>query len=242
MKKQAPPTPRAAALLQSSSRFSAVATLAWQHIAGNSPRLVSAARVAAPLVPPAAPGARRVAPESQRLAEPVAPAAAPETIRQVGWREVDQAVGMSTKHKYSIFGFGFGPKVPVFETEKVKLPVYQETNRKKRYYAVVKVTDIARIRREGLLPASVYPGKKTTEQTIEHLNTNGYLQFFASEAAARRHAQDSGASNYTVLPFVMPEYQELIPHSAAPTTTGQAPSFSRAALRTTHGVSPELIR
>jgi hypothetical protein len=250
MKKQIPPapTPRAAALSQSASRFSAGATSAWQNIAGNSLRLAAAsrrllpgaARVAAPLSPP--PGTSRVALEPQRLAEQVAPAAAPETIRQVGWREEDRAVGMSTKRKYSLFGVGFGPKVPVFETKKVKLPVYQETDREKRYYTVADATNATRVRREGLHPASASFGKRATPRSMEQFNAQGSLQFFASEAAARRYAQESGMVDYIIIPFVIPEYQIFTPDITALAVADKAPGFSPAAMHTTQVVGPEFIR
>ena len=223
MKKQAPPAPtsRAAALSQSASRFSAGAASTWQSIAGKSPRLAAAGRPApgaarsfAPLAQPTAPGANHVAMEPQRLAEPVAPAAAPETVRQVGWREIDRAVGVSTKRKYSLFGLGFGPKVPVFETEKVKLPVYQETDRQKRYYAVVKQEDVARIKREGLIAQS---GDKSLVplQTIKQYNTRGQVYFFSDKTAALSYGRKNIDGNCAIVEFVLPEYQEFMPDLSA---------------------------
>jgi hypothetical protein len=217
MKKPASPapTPRAAALSQSASRFSAGATSAWQNIAGNSPRLAAAGprqpgavRGAAPLASPTAPGASRAALETQQVAEQVAPATAAETIRQVGWREVDRAVGMSTKRKYSVFGVGFGPKVPVFETEKVKLPVYQETDREKRYYAAVKAEDVARIKREGFQAEA--SSKSAAPKTIKQFNSDGHICFFNTEANARSYGQKDIEGNYAIVEFVMPEYHDFV--------------------------------
>ena len=130
MKKQAPPvpTPRAAALSQSASRYTAGAASVWQNIAGNSARLADANRRAkGPDYAPLAPGqvAAPEAPNRRLTAPTLAPGQQPEpekTIRQVGWREVERAVGVNTKRKYSFLGIGFGPKVSVFETEKV--PVF----------------------------------------------------------------------------------------------------------------------
>lgn len=242
MKKQASPTPtpRAAALSQSASRFSAGATSAWQNIAGNSPRLAAAgprqpgaARVAAPLSPP--PGTSRVALEPQRLAEQVAPAAAPETIRQVGWREQEQAVSMSTKRKYSVFGVGFGPKVPVFETDKVKLPVYQETDRNKRYYAVVKAEDIKQIKREGLKSALKNSGANTITQTVEQYNSQGHTYFFGSESSARSQGHKSIEGDYAIIAFCMPEYHTFIPGLSGG-------SDNNKTMRTAQDIPSECIR
>ena len=218
MKKQAPPapTPRAAALSQSASRFSAGATSAWQHIAGNSPRLAAGprkpgeVRVAAPLASP--PSASHVALEPQRVAEQVAPAPTPETIRQVGWREVNRAVGMSTKRKYRVLGIGFGPKVPVFETEKVELPVYQETDRNRQYYAAVKVEEVDRVEREGFQPES---GEGTAPKTTEQFNMRGHVYFFGSEAGAQSYAKANKKGKYAIIAFVMPDYQDFTPDPAA---------------------------
>lgn len=216
MKKQASPAPipRAAALSQSASRFSAGATSAWQNIASKSPRLAAAsrrepgaARTAAPLAPPSAPGASRVALEPQRTLHAVAPAAEPETIRQVGWREIDRAVSMSTKRKYSVFGIGFGPKVPVFETEKVKLPVYQETDRNRRYYAAVKAEDVDRIKREGFQAKESRHG--ASPKTVEQFNLQEHIYFFSSEANARIYGQKNAISKYAVIEFALPEYHEF---------------------------------
>ncbi len=221
MKKQASPTPtpRAAALSQSASRFSAGVTSAWQNIANKSPRLAAAgsrepgaARTAAPFAPPNAPGASRVALESQRVLHVEAPAAKPETIRQVGWREVDRAVGMSTKRKYSLLGIGFGPKVPVFETEKVKLPVYQETDRNKRYYAVVKAEEVDQVKWEGFRPEFGSNGASPAPKTVKQFNAQGSIHCFNSEAEARIYGQKDIDGDYAIIAFVMPEYQNFTMH------------------------------
>lgn len=242
MKKQASPapTPRAAALSQSASRFSAGATSAWQHIAGNSPRLAAAGprkpgvgRVAAPLASP--PDAGRVALEPQRVAERVAPAAAPETIRQVGWREEDRAVGLRTERKYSLLGIRFGPQVPVFETEKVRLPVYQETDREKRYYAAVKAEEVARIKREGFKAALKNAGANTISQTIEQYNSQGYTYFFSSEASARNQGNKSIEGDYAIIEFCIPEYHIFTPSPSS--RSGNAKT-----MRTAQDISSECIR
>ena len=249
MKKQASPapTPRAAALSQSASHYSAGATSAWQRIVGNSPRLAaanrapSAVRTATPLVPPAAPGASRIALEPQRAAGLVEPAAEQETVRQVGWREVDRAVGVSTKRKYSVFGIGFGPKVPLFETEKVKLPVYQETNRNKRYYAAVKAADADRAKREGL---RAEPARKPANaaRTIEQFNGRARTLFFTTEAGAHSYGKASLAADYAVLEFVMPEYQEFVPGTQASTPGQVGPLGASHAMHTAQAIPASCIK
>jgi hypothetical protein len=246
MKKQASPvpSPRAAALSQSASRFSAGATSTWQYIVGNSPRLAvagrrasSATHEAAPLALPSAPGARRVAVEPQRAVGLSVPAAEPDTLRQVGWREANRAVGMSTKRKYNLLGIGFGPKVSVFETEKVKLPVYQETNRHKRYYAAVKAENVARIKREGFQPE---PGEGTAPKTIEQFNARGHSYFFGSEAGAQSYAKANLKGSYAIIAFVMPEYQDFTPDMAASPEVGK-PSKAQL-LRTAQHIPAQSIR
>ncbi|MGI4743380.1 MAG: hypothetical protein ACRYG7_50150 [Janthinobacterium lividum] len=154
--------------------------------------------------------------EPQRALHAVTPTAAPETIRQVGWREVDRAVGMSTKRKYSLFGVGFGPKVPVFETEKVKLPVYQEADRNKRYYAAVKAEDVDRIKREGF---TTMQGSKdrglSSLQMVKQYNAKGQICFFSSEANALNYTRKNIDENYAIVAFVLPEYQEFTSYVSA---------------------------
>lgn len=251
MKKQASPapTPRAAALSQSASQYSAGATSAWQNIAGNSPRLAAAshrapnaAREAAPLTPPAAPGASRVAMEPQRVAGLAAPATEQETVRQVGWREVDRAVGMSTKRKHTLFGIGFGLKVPVFETEKVKLPVYQETDRNKRYYAAVKKEVSATIKRTGFEATSGGNGTSlaVVPQSIEQFNSRGGIYFFGTELSARSYSKTAIDGDYAIVEFVMPEYQEFTPDVAS--NPGTTKWDKTHAMRTTQGIPAACIK
>jgi hypothetical protein len=218
MKKQASPVPipRAAALSQSASRYAAGAASAWQNIADNSARLADANRRASgPGYAPLAPGQPAPPDDNQhRLTGPARATLSPgqqpepeETIRQVGWREVEQAVSVSTKRKYNFFGIGFGPKVPVFETEKVKLPVYQETDRNKRYYAVVQAKNIDQIKREGFqVEAS---DKRAAPMTIGQFNSRGSICFFSNEANAYDYGQKNNGNGYVMVEFTVPEYQEF---------------------------------
>ncbi|OUJ74813.1 hypothetical protein [Hymenobacter crusticola] len=243
MKKQASPvpTPRAAALSQSASQYAAGAASAWQNIAGNSSRLADANRRAngpgyAPLAPgqaapPEAPNRRLTAPSRTTRAPGQRPEPQ-ETIRQVGWREVDRAVGMSTKRKYNLFGIGFGPKVPVFETEKVKLPVYQETDRNKRYYAAVKQENVARIKREGFEP-EFGAISAAAPKTVGQFNSQGHIYFFSNEISARDYGQKNIDGDYAVVEFVMPEYQECMPNSEG--------EFSAAKLYTAQSIAAGCI-
>jgi hypothetical protein len=220
MKKQVSPvpTPRAAALSQSASRYAAGAAYAWQNIAGNSARLADAnRRVNASGHAPLAPG-QAGPPESPNRRLTARPTLAPgqrpepeETIRQVGWREVERAVGVSTKRQYNFLGIGFGPKVPVVETEKVTVPVYQETDRNKRYYAAVKQEDVARIKREGLRAEFSSSDIRATgaPSTIKEFNSRGHIGFFNSEASANSYGEQNINGEYEIVEFVMPEYHNF---------------------------------
>jgi hypothetical protein len=116
-----------------------------------------------------------------------------------------------TKRKYNLFGIEFGPKVPAFKTERVIVPVYQETDRHKPYYAAVKQENLARIKREGFQPefGGNGTGVVATPQTVEQFNSQGHIYFFSSEASARNYSQKNMDGDNSIVEFVIPEYQDF---------------------------------
>ncbi|TDN38656.1 hypothetical protein E4631_22310 [Hymenobacter sp. UV11] len=217
MKKQMSPVPtaRAVALSQSASRYAAGSASAWQNIVGNSARLADANR------PGRAPLAHGQATPPDdihgRLTAPIlALGQQPEpqgTIQQVGWRQVEQAVSVSTKRKYNFLGIEFGPKISVFGTEIVNLPVYQETDRNKCYYAAVKQDDVAQIKHEGFKAEFGDTDKVIALKTVKQFNSHGNIFFFNSETNARDYARNIIDGKSAIVEFVMPEYHDFIPFS-----------------------------
>ena len=198
-------------------------------MANNSPRVLDAQRQALALV-------------ARQPSQPGGEPGAPPTTARVGFREVDKATGAKTKGKYGFWIFRFGPKVTTFTTEKVKLPVYKENDREKRYFSAVKQTSVASIQNSGF--KTVFGGNGngsvSTPLNVGQFNSRGHIYFFNKESNARVYGKNNVDGDYAIIEFVMPEDQEFTPD---PESGFSAEKLSETqALRTNQDIPANCIK